>query len=62
MIALNEFDQHNADYIVNIGINSRLPKESDIPIMLVRKTRWQMGAKVEDMLSFQQTPGNNQAG
>jgi len=43
---LNWRDQHHVDYIVGIGKNSRLLKEVDVPMMLVRKTQWQVGAVI----------------
>jgi hypothetical protein len=49
---LNWCDRHHADYIVGIGKNSRLLKEVDIPMILVRNTQWQMGGKVAETFRF----------
>ena len=45
--------RHHVDYIVGIGKNSRLLKEVDVPMMLVRKTQWQVGGKVAETFRFQ---------
>ncbi|MGP9576351.1 IS1380 family transposase, partial [Halomonas sp. AOP42-C1-46] len=50
---LNWCDRHHVDYIVGIGKNSRLLKEVDVPMMLVRKTQWQVGGKVAETFRFQ---------
>jgi len=50
---LNWCDRHHVDYLVGIGKNSRLLKEVDVPMMLVRKTQWQVGGKVAETFRFQ---------
>lgn len=50
---LNWCDRHHVDYIVGIAKNSRLLKEVDVPMMLVRKTQWQVGGKVAGTFRFQ---------
>ena len=49
---LNWCDRHHVDYIVGIAKNSRLLKEVDVPMMLVRKTQWQVGGKVAETFRF----------
>jgi len=46
---LNWCDRHHVDYIVGIAKNSRLLKEVDVPMMLVRKTQWQVGGQGKRM-------------
>lgn len=38
-------DRHDVYYIVGISKNSRLLKEVDVPMMLVRATQWQVGGR-----------------
>jgi hypothetical protein len=49
---LNWCDRHHVDYIVGIAKNNRLLKEVDVPMMLVRKTQWQVGEKVAGTFRF----------
>lgn len=46
-------DRNNVDYLVGISKNSRLLKEVDVPMMLVRTTQWQVKEKVAQTFRFQ---------
>ena len=46
-------DHNDVDYIVGISKNSRLLKEVDVPMMLVRTTQWQVKEKVAETFRFQ---------
>jgi hypothetical protein len=46
-------DRNNVDYIVGISKNSRLLKEVDVPMMLVRKAHRQLDEKVAQTFRFQ---------
>ena len=46
-------DRNNVDYIVGISRNSRLLKEVDVPMMLVRKAHRQLDEKVAQTFRFQ---------
>ena len=50
---LNWCDRNNVDYLVGISKNSRLLKEVDVPMMLVRTTQWQLNEKVAQTFRFQ---------
>ncbi|BBI65623.1 hypothetical protein HSBAA_PA_2260 (plasmid) [Vreelandella sulfidaeris] len=60
---LNWCDRHHVDYIVGIAKNNRLLKEVDVPMMLVRKTQWQVGEKWQGRSAsrIKPTPGNAHA-
>lgn len=45
-------DRNNVDYIVGISKNSRLLKEVDVPMVLVRTTQWQVKEKVAGTFRF----------
>jgi len=49
---LNWCDRNNVDYLVGISKNSRLLKEVDVPMMLVRTTQWQLDEKVAQTFRF----------
>lgn len=46
-------DRNRVDYLVGISKNSRLLKEVDAPMMLVRTTQWEVGGKVAKTFRFQ---------
>jgi hypothetical protein len=57
-------DRNNVDYLVGISKNSRLPKEVDVPSMLVRKAHHELSEKVSATYRFQYqaTPGHTPVG